>query len=262
MGMTNNSALHWYIFFHDQILLQKIEDTYVIPFSEVPPVKVVRSLPVSMPDGTTVMAAYTEAPVQESDLYIQMGLRAAYDKIDQETYEKAGKASEIIFWDQHSRFCPVCGTKTIQNSPISKQCPSCGNEMYPAVSTAILVLIRKTDRILLVHARNFTGPFHSLVAGFLETGETLEQCVEREVKEETGLTIRNITYWGNQPWPYPSTLMVGFVADYAGGELILQDEELSYGAFYTKDNLPQLPRKLSLARKMIDWWLEQAEENG
>jgi len=118
------------------------------------------------------------------------------------------------------------------------------------------VLIRKGKEILLVHARNFRGTFHGLVAGFLETGETLEQCVEREVMEETGLRVKNITYFGSQPWPYPSGLMVGFIADYAGGEIKLQEEELSSGDFYTRDNLPELPRKLSLARKMIDWWLE------
>lgn len=94
------------------------------------------------------------------------------------------------------------------------------------------------------------------MAGFLETGETLEQCVEREVREETGLTIRDITYFGNQPWPYPSNLMSGFIADYVSGEIKLQEEELSSGSFFSKDNLPEIPRKLSLARKMIDWWLE------
>ena len=82
----------------------------------------------------------------------------------------------------------------------------------------------------------------------------------REVKEETGLDVKNITYFGNQPWPYPSGLMVGFIADYAGGEINLQDEELSSGDFYTRDNLPELPRKLSLARKMIDWWIEHPNE--
>ena len=137
-----------------------------------------------------------------------------------------------------------------------KKCPNCGREVYPAISTAILVLVRKGDSILLVHARNFKGRFNSLVARFLETGETLEECVAREVKEETGLDVKNITYFGNQPWPYPSGLMVGFIADYAGGEITLQDEELSSGDFYTRDHLPELPRKLSLARKMIDWWLD------
>lgn len=115
---------------------------------------------------------------------------ASYDHIDRYSYDQAGKAYEIVYWDQHSRFCPVCGTPTELKGPIMKKCPHCGNEMFPSVSPAVLVLIRKGEEILLVHARNFRGTFHGLVAGFLETGETLEQCVEREVWEETGLTIQ------------------------------------------------------------------------
>ena len=104
--------------------------------------------------------------------------------------------------------------------------------------------------------RNFKGTFNSLVAGFLETGETLES-VWQGSKEETGLDVKNIRYFGSQPWPYPSGLMVGFIADYTGGDIHLQDDELSSGNFYTRDHLPELPRKLSLARKMIDWWIAQ-----
>ncbi len=109
---------------------------------------------------------------------------------------------------------------------------------------------------MLVHARNFRGNFHGLVAGFIEVGETLEECVCREVREETGLEIKDLRYFASQPWPYPSGLMIGFTANYAAGVLKLQDEELSTGAFFTRDNLPEIPRKLSLARKLIDAWLE------
>ena len=117
--------------------------------------------------------------------------------------------------------------------------------------------IRKGDSILLVHARNFRGTFNGLVAGFLEPGETLEECVHREVKEETGLYINNLKYFGSQPWPYPSGVMIGFTADYEGGEIKLQKKELNAGDFYTKDHLPEIPKKLSLARKLIDDWLEE-----
>ena len=136
--------------------------------------------------------------------------------------------------------------------------------VYPVIHPAIIVLIRKGDELLLVHARNFKGRFHGLVAGFLEVGESLEQCVRREVMEETGLTIKNITYFGSQPWPYPSGLMVGFFADYESGTIKLQDDELSAGAFFSKDHLPELPQKLSIARRMIDWWLagEKGEKPG
>ena len=257
MSDINNTPVFWFIFFNDQLLLQKKGETYTIPYSINPPVPVKNVLEVSLLEDMPACTASMDTPLEETAEYLPMGLRASYDYLDPILHKIAGKAYELIYWDQHSRFCPSCGTKTVMQTTISKQCPNCKYEIYPVVSPAILVLIRKGDAILLVHARNFRGSFYGLVAGFLETGETLEECVRREVMEETGLEINNITYFGNQPWPYPSNLMVGFIADYVSGTIRLQDEELSEGAFFTKDNLPELPRKLSLARKMIDWWLEQ-----
>jgi len=255
--MSNVNNVYWFIFFNDQLLLQKKGETYTIPYSINPPVPVKNVLEVSLLEDMPACTASVDTPQEETAEYLPMGLRASYDYLDPILHKIAGKAYELIYWDQHSRFCPSCGTKTVMQTTISKQCPNCKYEIYPVVSPAILVLIRKGDAILLVHARNFRGSFYGLVAGFLETGETLEECVRREVMEETGLEINNIIYFGNQPWPYPSNLMVGFIADYVSGTIRLQDEELSEGAFFTKDNLPELPRKLSLARKMIDWWLEQ-----
>ena len=255
--MSNVNNVYWFIFFNDQLLLQRRGETYTIPYSINPPVPVKNVLEVSLLEDMPACTASVDTPLEETAEYLPMGLRASYDYLDPILHKIAGKAYELIYWDQHSRFCPSCGTKTVMQTTISKQCPNCKYEIYPVVSPAILVLIRKGDAILLVHARNFRGSFYGLVAGFLETGETLEECVRREVMEETGLEINNITYFGNQPWPYPSNLMVGFIADYVSGTIRLQDEELSEGAFFSKDNLPELPRKLSLARKMIDWWLEQ-----
>lgn len=249
---------YWFIFYKDQLLVEKIEGGYTIPVGEDAPIPVTSSLEIGELQGVPCRVASVDAPVEETEQYEQKWLRATWGLMKDKFYKMAGKAYQIKYWDENSRFCPACGTGMEQKSLIMKQCPTCGKEVYPTISAAILVLIRKGDSILLVHARNFNGPFYSLVAGFLEAGETLEECVVREVMEETGLKITNISYWGNQPWPYPSTQMIGFVADYVSGELHLQDEELSSGAFYTKDNLPQLPRKVSLARRMIDWWLEQS----
>ena len=260
---TTKPLVQWFVFFNDQLLLKK-ENTekgkvkYSVPFSVEPPcaLKAANEIhDVFPPNGKHVRAFNVEQPIEETNEWIMIGLRASYEYITDEEYRSAGKAFQILYWDQHSRFCPVCSTAMEHQTPIMKKCPNCGNEMYPPVSTAVIVLIRKGDEILLVHARNFRGTFHGLVAGFLEAGETLEECVKREVLEETGLRVKNITYFGNQPWPYPSGLMVGFIADYESGEIRLQDEELSSGAFYTKDNLPEIPRKLSLARKLIDNWL-------
>ncbi len=142
------------------------------------------------------------------------------------------------------------------HTDISKRCSECGKEVWPQLSTAVIVLIhRGPDEVLLVHARNFKTDFFGLVAGFVETGETLEEAVCREVSEETGLTIKNIRYFGSQPWPYPCGLMVGFHADYAAGEIHLQRSELSKGAWFHRDHLPHIPEKLSIARRLIDDWL-------
>ena len=246
--------LRWYLFYRDQLLLQERPEGLAIPSGAEPPVAVDRTFTVDYQGAGTAQAAHLAAPVELSG-YRMMGLRASWDLLPQAAYDEAGKAFQLLYWDTHSRYCPVCGTPTEQTTPICKRCPRCGHELYPPIAPAIIVLIRKGEEILLVHARNFRGNFHGLVAGFIEVGETLEECVRREVREETGLEIKELRYFASQPWPYPSGLMIGFTATYAGGSLKLQAEELSTGAFFSKDNLPEIPRKLSLARKLIDAWL-------
>ena len=249
-----------YIFHNDRLLLLKDGDgKYHVPYDSELPDTLPGQRPshqVLLPNGSTIRTSDIDHEIAEDDTRLMVGLRASFDYLTLNEYKAAGKAFQILWWDRHSRFCPVCGTPTEQKAPIMKKCPACGYEIYPPISTAIIVLIRRgEDEVLLVHARNFRGTFYGLVAGFLEPGETLEQCVEREVREETGLRVRNITYFDSQPWPYPSGLMVGFMADYAGGTIKLQDEELSAGAFYHRDHLPELPQKLSIARRLIDHWL-------
>lgn len=255
-----------FIFYNDRLLLKKEGgNRYHIPEEEeCPAAWHLNSYPsqkVLLPNGATAQAIAIDHAVEEDDSWAMPGLRASFDYLPYQEYRAGGKAFQILYWDKHSRFCPVCGTATEQQTSIMKRCPACGYEIYPPISTAIIVLIRKgKNEVLLVHARNFRGTFYGLVAGFLEPGETLEQCVEREVREETGLRIKNLTYFASQPWPYPSGLMVGFFADYAGGTIKLQDNELSAGAFYHRDHLPELPQKLSIARRLIDHWLGESGE--
>ena len=149
------------------------------------------------------------------------------------------------------------------DTDISKKCEHCGKEIWPQLATAVIVLIRRHDaatgkeEVLLVHANSFRDDHYGLVAGFVETGETLEQAVYREVMEETGLHITNLKYFGSQPWPYPCGLMVGFTADYDGGKIHLQRSELSKGAWFDRNHLPHIPEKLSIARQLLDSWLER-----
>ena len=184
-----------------------------------------------------------------------VGLRKSFEMLSPDEYRMAGKCAELLYWDQQTRFCGMCGTPLEWQSDISKQCPHCGKEWWPSLAIAVIVRIIRDDSILMVHASNFRGNFYGLVAGFVETGETLEEAVEREVREETGLRIKNLSYWGSQPWPYPCGLMVGFTADYAGGELKLQREELGGGGWFRRDNMPQIPAKASIARELIEEWL-------
>ena len=183
-------------------------------------------------------------------------LRSAYSILGAPLYALAGKGFQMVHWDRQSQYCSVCGAKTEAATCISKRCPSCGQEIFPHITNAILALVQREDSVLLVRGVSFKGANYGLVAGFLEPGETLEQCVQREVQEETGLAVGNVTYFGCQPWPYPSGLMIGFIADYLHGEIVLQREELACAEFFQRGKLPELPRPYSLARRMIDWWQE------
>lgn len=184
-------------------------------------------------------------------------LRLSFGLLSRDDYQLAGKGAELIYFDQNSRFCGVCGAPMRWQTDISKQCTGCRKELWPSLATAIIVRIERDSSILMVHARNFRDRHYGLVAGFVETGETLEECVRREVMEETGLTVSHIRYFGSQPWPYPNGLMVGFTAQYESGEVHLQNEELNSGGWFTRDNLPTLPDECSIARMLIEDWIRQ-----
>ena len=255
---------YWFVFCKTDVMLEKNGDgTYTIPLSEECPITLKewqtphRITP--MDDGTEVRTVSIDAPITNQERYEMCGLRPSFYKLSKELYLKAGKCQEILYWDKNTQFCGVCGAPMKLHTDISKRCTNCGKEVWPQLATAIIVLIHRGDDVLLVHARNFKGDFYGLVAGFVETGETLEEAVRREVMEETGLTITNLRYFGSQPWPYPCGLMVGFYADYAGGEIELQQSELAYGGWFNRHNLPTIPEKLSLARMLIDHWLESFE---
>lgn len=196
-----------------------------------------------------------DRPVTDHPELQMMPLRKTFTLLAEEDYRLAGKCAELVYWDQQTRYCGVCGSPLEWQTEISKQCPHCGKEWWPSLATAVIVRITRGEEILMVHARNFRGNFYGLVAGFVETGETLEEAVVREVREETGLRIRDLRYWGSQPWPFPCGLMVGFTATYDGGELKLQREELGGGGWFRRDNMPEIPAKASIARELIEEWL-------
>ncbi len=245
--------MRYFVFCQSDLVLEKTADGYRIP----------TEIPVEPKPWTTVMnvdgekAFRIDQPLLGNEHYEMCGLRQSYYRLTAEEYRKAGKCHELLYWDQNTKYCGVCGGLMHFDTDISKKCEHCGKEIWPQLATAIIVLIRKDNEVLLVHANSFRDDHYGLVAGFVETGETLEEAVYREVMEETGLHITNLRYFGSQPWPYPCGLMVGFTADYDSGKIHLQRSELSKGSWFDKDHLPHIPEKLSIARQLLDHWLEE-----
>jgi NAD+ diphosphatase len=187
------------------------------------------------------------------------GLRGVYGRLPDELYAIAGRAAQILVWDQTHRFCGRCGAPTV-NAPAerAKLCPKCGLLSFPRLSPAVIMLVYRGDELLLARNRAFAGGFFSVLAGFVEPGESLEEAVMREVREEVNLELRNIRYFGSQPWPFPHQLMIGFTAEYAAGEITPQADEIAEANWYSRfADLPRLPGKLSIARRLIDAFLAQ-----
>ncbi|MDQ2653332.1 MAG: NAD(+) diphosphatase [Chloroflexota bacterium] len=184
-----------------------------------------------------------------------LGLRSLYGRVPDEVFALAGRAAQIVAWDRDHQHCGRCGTHT---EPVpgerARRCPACGLVSYPRLTPAIIVLIERGDEILLARGHQFAPGRFGIVAGFVEPGESLEEAVQREIHEEVDLDVSDITYFGSQPWPFPHGIMIGFRAQYAGGDISLEDGELAEADWYGAANLPTVPQKLSIARRLIDAW--------
>jgi NAD+ diphosphatase len=184
-------------------------------------------------------------------------LRHLLTRLTTREFEYASRAVQLQLWQRSHRFCSRCGAETIRHSKEHAMvCPSCKYSQYPRLQPCVIVAITRHDAakpsILLARSPRFPIPMFSLIAGFVEVGETLENAVAREVKEEVGVDVKNIRYMKSQPWPFPSNLMIGFQAEYAGGELVLEEEEILEADFFPFDQLPPLPPPGSIASWMID----------
>lgn len=190
------------------------------------------------------------------DPYALMDLRVLLDTINDELFWIAGLANHLLDWDRSHRFCGRCSHPTEDKTDErAKRCPACGLINYPRLSPAVIVAVVKDDKLLLARNKRFKGPFYSVLAGFVEPGETLEACVRREIREEVALEVDNIRYFDSQPWPFPNSLMVGFVADYADGEVQVDNAELLEADWFSAHSLPQIPPRISIARQLINWFV-------
>jgi NAD+ diphosphatase len=167
-------------------------------------------------------------------------------------------ARELQAWQSRSRFCGCCGTPTVVvTDERARKCPSCNALFFPTISPAVIVAVTRGDQILLAHNRNFRPGMFSLLAGFVDPGETLEQAAIREVREEVGIEIGALRYVTSQPWPFPNSLMLGFRAQHERGEIFVDGKEIEQAGWYSRDALPEIPRVGTVARLIIDAWLRE-----
>jgi NAD+ diphosphatase len=211
--------------------------------------------------GVPCLTADADPGTEISEDWAALSLRALFGQVSDAEYAIAGYASQMLYWRRTSGFCPVCGHRTEpKEGDWGRCCPECGHVAYPHVTPATLILIHDGSRLLLAQKPGW-GTRYSILAGFVEPNESLEDCVRRETREEVGLEITDLAYAGSQPWPYPHQLMVGFTARYVGGDIEIDTEELERAGWFELDALPDLPPPVSLSRQMIDSWLAgQARE--
>ena len=181
-----------------------------------------------------------------------VGLRAAMLQFPAALMGVASRAAQVLEWDRTHRFCGVCGTAT---EPVAheraRKCPGCGHSAYPRLSPAMMVLVWRGRELLLARAPHYAKGMYSALAGFVETGESLEECVHREVAEEVGVRVRGLRYYGSQSWPFPHSLMVAYTAEWTGGDIVRQEDEIEDAGWYDIDALPGVPPRFSIAGHLI-----------
>lgn len=175
----------------------------------------------------------------------------------------AGKASQILDWYTSHRYCGACGAPTTQHKSVrAVHCTVCNRQVFPRINPCAIMLVVRGDQLLLARSARFKTGFFSCLAGFIEVGETPEQTVVREVKEEVGIEVENIRYIKSQSWPFPSQLMLGFIADYKAGEVVVAPEEIEEAHWYDVDSLPKVPSPaISVAGELIQTFVNQVKQH-
>ncbi len=186
------------------------------------------------------------------------GLRRLFGRITDADLAAAGYGLQLFRWMDDHRFCGRCGAATaLRAGERALGCTSCGRGLFPQVAPAVIVAVISEKRLLLARAGRYPGRMFSVIAGYVEPGETLEECVRREVREEVGIEVGDIRYFGSQPWPFSNSLMVAFTAMHISGVIAVDNNEILEADWFTAADLPPIPGKISIARQLIDWYVER-----
>ncbi|MVX66598.1 NAD(+) diphosphatase [Clostridium chromiireducens] len=256
----------YFTFFKGSLLIKRENDVINIPVLDE-----LNNLNVSYESefflgemlGQSCFGVEASSQIELKDGYELISLREVGPLIDEELFLVAGRANQILNWDRTHKFCGKCGSKTKnKEEEIAKVCPNCNHVMYPVICPAIIVAVTKGDKILLAHNSGFINNMYSLIAGFVEAGEDLKSTVKREVFEEVGIKVKNIEFFNSSPWSFPNSLMIGFFAEYESGEIKVDGKEIMDANWFSVDNFPNIPKKYTLARKIIDEFVNRGEKDG
>ena len=233
-----------YIFKQQQLL---VDEKFELPRVE----KLDSDLVFHSGDQVIARDLHIEEAIPEG--YQLVPIRQLISQWSRVQFEQASRAVQLLEWRRNHKFCSHCGTETEAHaSEYAMICPACGYHQYPRVQPCVITVItRGDDEILLAKNAKNKSKMYGLIAGFVEVGETLEEAVERETMEEIGLKLKNIQYLASQPWPFPSNLMIAFKAEYASGDIVLQQDEISDAQFFKFEALPEIPFAGSIAHAMI-----------
>jgi len=247
---------YWFIFQGSQVLVRREEGRAFVPeavhMGQLG-LEALRMQYLGLLATRHCFSAECAADVAPPAGFVWSGLRALFGQFDDVMLGLAGRAFQIMDWDRTHLFCGRCGTPTVpKQTERSRQCPNCGQTHYPRVAPAVMALVRRGDELLLARSPHFPPGMHSALAGFVEPGESLEECLMREVKEEVGVEVTNLRYFSSQPWPFPHSLMIAFNCDWVRGEIVPDPSEIEAAGWFGLDSLPLLPNKVSIARRLID----------
>ena len=218
------------------------------------------SLFLGMLGGSPCWAADAGPDIEVPDGFTFLDLRALHPALGERRWTVAGRAVQLVDWVRCHRYCGRCGATTEEaRGERARRCPSCGLLAFPRLAPAVITLVQRGSEALLAQGVNFGVTMYSCLAGFVEPGETLEEAVQREIREEVGIEVRDVRYQASQPWPFPHSLMIGFRAEWASGDIRIDPSEIADAGWFRADELPPIPPGISIARALIDSWLaEQA----
>ncbi len=253
---------YWFIFRNEKILTKTSSGStkpLLARVLDIPQLNIEKAMHVGVWDSIQCYAVFDQT---EDGMAIPgtewVSLRWDYGKFDDEMFYIYGRSLHLLVWAQNNRFCGRCGNAmALKPDERCFLCPSCGFLSFPRISPAVIVSIEKDGKLLLARGTRYKSKMYSALAGFVEPGESLEDCVRREIKEEVGIDVKNIQYFKSQPWPFPDSLMIAFTAEYAGGELAIDPNEILDAGWYGPEDFPPLPGKLSIARALIDHFVNR-----